>query len=325
MNVTKAAFAGIDVGGTNVSAAIADAQGQVLGELKRPTRSHEGPLAVLERIAEMVGALSEQAGVRPAALGIGVPGLVDVTAGVTKFLPNMPTQWREVPVRDILEPKVACPVYILNDARAATLGELAFGHGQNARTMVFFGLGTGVGGGVIVDGQLRLGPMGAAGELGHQTVWADGPLCGCGNRGCLETLVSGPALSAEGVRLVLSGNAPKLYEISGGDLRNVSPITMSAAAQAGEATVLAAIERAAEWLGIGAANLATALHPDLIVIGGGVSAMGDLLLKPLRQTLQRRVRMFPADTIRVERSVLGDRAGLLGGIALAQRGGVKPL
>src|SRR5262249_50272627 len=158
----------------------------------------------------------------------------------------------------------------------ATLGELVFGHGRTARTMVFFGLGTGVGGGVVVDGHLHLGPLGAAGELGHQVILPDGPLCGCGNRGCLETLVSGPALTAEGVRLLLAGNAPKLYEICGGDLTKVSPITMEEAARTDERSVQVAIERVVEWLGIGVTNVVVALHPDLVVIGGGVSALGDL-------------------------------------------------
>ncbi len=315
-------YASVDLGGTNLSAALAQADGQVVAEEKQPTRSYEGPSAVLDRIAEMILQLAAQAGA-PAALGIGVPGLVDVTAGVTKFLPNLPTQWRDVPVRQILEPKIGCPVHLLNDARTATLGELVFGHGRDSRTMVFFGLGTGVGGGVVVNGQLRLGPLGAAGELGHQTILPDGPLCGCGNRGCLETLVSGPALTAEGVRLLLAGNAPILYELCQGDVTKVSPVTMAGAAQAGEVSVRTAIERAAEWLGIGASNLIVTLHPDLIVIGGGVGEMGDLLLEPIRETIRRRVRMLPVTGIRVERSVLGPRAGLLGGIALALRGGVK--
>jgi glucokinase len=317
-------YAGVDLGGTNLSAALSTADGKVLAELKQPTRSYEGPGAVLDRIAGMINQLARQTGATPAALGVGIPGLVDVSEGITKFLPNLPTQWRDVPVRGTLQPKIGCPVYILNDARAATLGELVFGHGRTARTMVFFGLGTGVGGGVVINGRLRLGPLGAAGELGHQTILPDGPLCGCGNRGCLETLVSGPALTAEGVRLLLSGNAPKLHELCGGDVSKVSPITIAAAAEAGEASALAAIQHVAEWLGIGAANLVVTLHPDLIVIGGGVSEMGDLLLQPLRETIRRRVRMLPTTGIRVERSVLGDKAGLLGGIALAMRGGVPP-
>jgi glucokinase len=320
--LSSAFYAGVDLGGTNLSAALARADGHVVAEVKQPTRSYEGPAAVLDRIAGIINDLARPLGGAPSALGIGVPGLVDVTEGVTRFLPNLPTQWRDIPVRTILQPKIGCPVYLLNDARAATLGELAFGHGRTARTMAFFGLGTGVGGGVVVNGQLRLGPLGAAGELGHQTILPDGPLCGCGNRGCLETLVSGPALTAEGVRLLLSGNAPKLYELCGGDISKVSPMTIAAAAQAGEAGALLAIQRVAGWLGIGAANVIVTLHPDLIVIGGGVSEMGDLLLQPLRETIGRRVRMLPAAGIRVERSLLGDKAGLLGGIALAIRGGM---
>lgn len=322
--MTPTLYASIDLGGTNLSAAFADGQGQIVAETKQPTRSYEGPTAVLERIAAMVNALAAQAGTKPAALGIGVPGLVDVGRGETRFLPNLPTQWRDVPVAAALTPKVGCPVFVLNDARAATLGELVFGHGRTARTMVFFGLGTGVGGGIVVNRQLHLGPLGAAGELGHQTIVPDGPPCGCGNRGCLETLVSGPAITAEGVRLLLSGNAPKLHELCKGDATRVSPITMAAAARAGEPAAREALERVAEWLGIGAANLIVALHPDLIVVGGGVSEMGDLLLDPLRATVRRRVRMLPVDDIRIERSQLGDRAGLLGGIALAQRGGLNP-
>jgi glucokinase len=315
-------FASVDLGGTNVSAAIADNEGRILEETRQPTLSHEGPERVLERIAAMVNGLAKKAGKRPAAMGMGVPGLVDLANGLTKFLPNLPTQWREVPVRAALEPKIGCPVYLLNDARSATLGELVFGRGRDARTMIFFTLGTGVGGGVVVERRLRLGPLGAAGEIGHQTILPDGPLCGCGNHGCLETLASGPAIAAEGVRLLLSGNAPRLHDICGGDVAQVSPVSMGAAARAGDAAVAAAIQRAAGWLGIGAANLVTILHPDLIVLGGGVAELGDLLLAPVRETIRRRVGMFCANDVLVERSALGDKAGVMGGIALAQRGGL---
>jgi len=230
----KSLFASVDLGDTNVTVAITDAEGRVVAEDKQPTQSHEGPTAVLEHITGIIKTLAERSGTRPAALGMGVPGLVDLAHGVTKFLPNLPTQWRDVPVRSTLEPKLGCPVYLLNDARAATLGELEFGKGRDARTMVFVTLGTGVGGGVVVDRQLRLGPLGAAGEIGHQTIRPDGPLCGCGNRGCLETLASGPAIAAEGVRLLLSGNAPRLFEICDGNPAKVSPATMAVATVAGD-------------------------------------------------------------------------------------------
>src|ERR1051325_229823 len=167
-------YAGVDLGGTNLSAALAEADGKPVAELKQPTHSYEGPSAVLERIASMIDQLAQRTGKRPAALGMGIPGLVDVAEGVTKFLPNFPTQWPDVSIRATLEPRIGCPIYILNDARTATLGEMTFGSGRTARTMAFFGLGTGVGGGVVIDGQLRLGPLGAAGELGHQIILPDG-------------------------------------------------------------------------------------------------------------------------------------------------------
>ena len=203
-------YASVDLGGTNTTCALASADGQILCERSIPTLSHEGPEAVLRRIAGLVRGLGKG---KPEALGMGIPGLIDLKRGVSKFLPNLPTNWRDVPVRDILAREVGCPVYLLNDVRAATLGELTFGHGRAVSTMVFFALGTGIGGGVVIDGKLRLGPLGAAGELGHQTILPDGPRCGCGNRGCLEALASAPAITAEGVRLVRAGQALSLIHI----------------------------------------------------------------------------------------------------------------
>jgi glucokinase len=273
-------------------------------------------------MAKLVISLSATAGHEPAALGMGCPGLVDIRNGVTKFFPNLPTQWRGVPVREILSAKVGCPIYLLNDVRTATLGEMTFGHGRMARTMAFFALGTGIGGGVAIDGKLRLGPLGAAGELGHQIIIPDGLRCGCGNRGCLETLASGPAIAAEGVRLMQTGLAPKLYELTNGDAARVATKQMAEAARAGDKAVAEAIVRAAQYLGIGAVNVVVALHPDLIVLGGGVAQIGDLLLDTVRQTIHERVRMFPTDGVEVKLSQLGDNAGTLGGIALAVKGGL---
>jgi glucokinase len=315
-------YASVDLGGTNIAAVFAGADGRILAERSVLSRSHEGPEAVLGRIADLVNGLAWEAHLKPEALGMGVPGLADLKNGRTKFLPNLPTQWRDVPVREVLAPKVGCPVYLLNDVRMATLGELVFGHGREARTMAFFALGTGIGGGVVVDGKLRLGPMGAAGELGHQTILPDGPRCGCGNRGCLETLASGPALTAEGVRLMLSGQAPKLHELVGGEASAITPKEMAAAAEAGDEAVKEAIVRAAQFLGIGVSNIIVILNPDLIVLGGGVAAMGPLLFDTVRQTVRERVGMLPTDEIAIMPSMLGDRAGALGGIVLAMKGGL---
>ncbi|MBW2270506.1 MAG: ROK family protein [Deltaproteobacteria bacterium] len=315
-------YASVDLGGSKVACALATGDGNVLAERTIPTQSHQGSQAVFARIAALVSELAAEAGCQPAALGMGVPGLVDLEAGVVEFLPNLPTQWRDVPARDMLSSQVGCPVHLLNDVRMATLGELVFGHGsRGACTMVFFALGTGIGGGVVVDGKLRLGPLGAAGELGHQTILPDGPRCGCGNRGCLETLAAGPAITAQGVWLLHSGRAPRLHELVGGDAAAVTPKEMAQAAEAGDEAVREALVRAAEYLGIGVANVVTALHPELVVLGGGVAEMGPLLLDVVRESVRRRVRMFPTEDVRIERSLLGDKAGLLGGIVLAMKGG----
>jgi glucokinase len=188
--------------------------------------------------------------------------------------------------------------------------------------MIYFTLGTGVGGGVAIDGRLRLGREGAAGELGHQTILPDGPLCGCGNRGCLETLASGPALSAQGIWLMQCGRAPRLHALVEGDAGRVTPKEMAQAAEAGDEAVGASITRAAEYLGIGVANMVLALYPDLVVFAGGMAEMGELLFETVRETVRRRVQMFPPDQIRITGSLLGDRAGMLGGIALALQHGL---
>jgi len=315
----KAHFS-VDLGGTNIACAVADEELTVLGETRTPTESHLGPDGVIERMGDAIESLASESGVEPIGVGVGVPGLADIRRGRTLFLPNLPTQWRDVAVAEPLAERLGCPVSLLNDARMAALGELTFGAGKDdpAATFAFFTLGTGIGGGIAIDGKLRLGPLGAAAELGHQTILPDGPLCGCGNRGCLETLASGPALIGKGAWLLRCGRAPKLRELIEGDLNRLTPFVMVEAAEAGDAAVRDVILEASGYLGIGVANLVTALHPDLIVLGGGVARMGDTLFDTVREVVRDRVRMFPPDNVRIEPSRLGDQAGVWGGLALAR-------
>jgi glucokinase len=313
-------FAGVDLGGTTISAALATGDGKIVAERELPTEAYGGPDHVLARIGDLIATLSDQVGQRPVAVGMGCPGLVDVERGVTRFFPNLPTQWRDVPAAERLQARLGVPVRLLNDVRAATLGELTYGRGRSVGTMAFFSLGTGVGGGLVIDGRLRLGPLGSAGELGHQTIVPDGPLCGCGNHGCLEALVSGPALVGDAVRMMLAGQAPRLHLLTGGDAGRVTPREIATAARDGDIGAAAVITRAAVYLGVGVANVVTIVHPQLVVLGGGVAALGDLLLDPVRRIIRERVRMFPPDDVRVELSALGDRAGVLGAVALAKEG-----
>ncbi|MEN6480392.1 MAG: ROK family protein [Anaerolineales bacterium] len=314
-------YASVDLGGTKIACAFADETGQVLAENRVPTEAHEGPRAVVDRMATLINGLSATTGIRPQGVGIGVPGLADLPNGIVRFLPNLPGKWPNIPVRDWLSPQVGCPVSLLNDVRMATLGELVFGHGRTATTMAFFAVGTGIGGGAVVNKRLHLGSMGAAGEFGHLVVLPNGPLCGCGAHGCMEALASGPAISAEGMRLMLIGNAPNLYRIVDGDLNRVNPGTMLEAALAGDAPVRDAIERAAYYLGLGISQVAHTLHPDLVVIGGGVANIGDILFNKVRTTLDEQIHMFPPESVALKPSLLGDRAGMLGGIALAMKQG----
>ena len=183
--------------------------------------------------------------------------------------------------------------------------------------MAFFSIGTGIGGGLVHQGKLVLGSLGAAGELGHQTMLPAGPRCGCGNRGCLETLASGSAISAAGVRLLRSGLAPQLFQLVGGDANLVTPQVMATAADQGDTSVDEAIDDAAGFLSIAAANVVSIFHPQLIVLGGGVAEMGERIRSRVEETIRQRVRMFPTADVRVAVSALGSCAGVLGAIALA--------
>ena len=315
-------FLAVDLGGTSAKLALADEHGIILGRDTVSTQTDGTPKAVIRGIVERTHRLIDQVpstSARLAGLGMGVPGLVDVKSGKTRFLPNLPTQWRDVPVAKQLADALHCPAKLMNDVRTATLGELRFGYGSDRDhpTFAFFSIGTGIGGGLVIDGEVRLGVLGAAGELGHQTILPEGPRCGCGNHGCLETLASGPVISAEGVRLMQMGLAPRLREITHGDANLVNPETMSLAADS-DPLIEEAIERAASYLGIGAANVVTILHPQTIVLGGGVSLLGTKLASIVKREIDRRVGMFPSDDIAVECSSLGADAGILGALALAQ-------
>lgn len=315
-------YASVDLGGTKVACALAIAEGDRIAERTIPTQSHEGPRAVVSRIAALVNELAASAGVRPAGMGVGVPGNCNPQTGDVLFLPNLPGNWRNVPMGAWLEAEVGCPARLLNDVRLAALGELVYGHGRTTPTFAFFAIGTGIGGGFALDGRLYLTGQGANSEFGHHTIVPDGPRCGCGSRGCLENFSSGPAITAEGVRLLHTGQSPLLHELTGGDAARVNPATIAAAAQQGDRAAYDILARASEYLGIAVANVVGFFHPPLVVLGGGVMKTGAILLDVVRATMQHRVGMFPTDDVRIELSLLGERAGMLGGIALAAGLGV---
>jgi glucokinase len=316
-------YASIDLGGTKIAGALATADGRVLAQRVVPTESHAGPSVVLARIANLVEELAAEAGEQPQALGMGVPGLADLEQGVVKFLPNLPTHWRDVGAGPYLEQALGCRVRLLNDVRMATLGELAFGHGRemagagSGGAMLFYALGTGIGGGLAIDGKLYLGPMGASAEFGHMTVVPDGPACACGSRGCLELYAGGPAITGQGVRLLLAGQTTCLYDLAEGRPERINPALMAQAASMGDEAVVRVLRQAAEYLGIAVSNTILMVHPALVVFSGSVAEIGPLLFDTVRETVAWRVGMFSAADIAILPSRLGNRAGMWGGIALA--------
>jgi len=283
---------GLDLGGTNVKAAVVDVAppGRVLATDAVPTRSQDGPDAVLARVGELGRRVLAPFGA-PEAAGLGLPGHFDATSGTGVLLPNLAGSWVGRPIAGPVAAALGVPVRLVNDVRALTLAELRMGAGRGARDLVCIALGTGVGGGVVIGGKLHLG-LGHAGEIGHMTVQPDGPACGCGNRGCLDRVASARSIAAAGGRADVGA--------------------VVTAAREGDERARLALERAAEAVAIAVGNAIVLLWPERVVVGGGVAAAGDALLEPLRLALARRAAVAPAARIPVVPAQLGTHAGAIG-------------
>jgi glucokinase len=309
-------YIGCDLGGTNLRAAIVDIEnGSVLHQMNVPTLAREGHDAVMQRMAALCLQLIESAGMQKeeiGGIGIGAPGVLDLEKGETLFLPNLHGTWPHVPLRDTIKELTGLPTALLNDVRSITNGEWRFGAGRGLDTVAVFAVGTGIGGGLVINGQLHLGIGGTGGELGHITIDFNGPRCGCGNYGCLESLASGPAIAAMGLKAVTQGLTTRIAELCEYDLNRITPKLIAQAAEAGDEIANDIFEKAGFYLGVAAANVCVAVGPRRIIIAGGVARAGDLLLNPIRRTLRERVTVMPIEQVEVVQSQLGDNAGVLG-------------
>ena len=316
-------FIGIDLGGTNIKAALVNvATGEISGTTSIATQAHEGHDAVIARMADLALDIIKQTGQQKSdigGIGVGLPGLLDLEHGLTLFLPNLHGQWRSVPVREELSEKAGLPVALINDARAATMGEWKFGAGRGVESCALYTLGTGIGGGLILNGELYLGIGGAAGELGHISVDLNGPRCNCGSRGCIEAMASGPAIAAAGVKAVMQGATTRITAMCNDDLNLITPELVCQAALAGDPVAREIYETAGAAIGYGIANIVIALTPRRIIIGGGVAAAGDLILEPIRRTVKERVRLADANAYEIIPATLGNNAGLMGAAVWAQQ------
>ena len=317
----KIRYIGIDLGGTNIKAALVNTEtGEISAVNSIPTNAREGHDSVIAQMAKVVDQIVTQSGFEKSdigGIGVGLPGSIDIEKGTTVFLTNLPGHWIDVPVRDQLSKWTGLPVALINDARAMTLGEWRFGAGRGV-DIACLTLGTGIGGGLVINGRLHLGPTGSAGELGHLSVDVNGPQCGCGNRGCIEAFASGPAISAMGMKAVVQGQETRIADLAGGDLNRITPELICEAAQAGDRIAKQIYEFAGMIIGAGVANIILAVSPRRIVIGGGVAAAGDLILEPIRRSIKDRVFLKEVDQIDVVPAKLGNNAGLIGAAVWAR-------
>ncbi len=307
--------AGVDVGGTNLRIGIVDRDGTILDERRAP--SPDSPDALVEDVARHLDDLRQATDVDITAIGVGIAGLVD-RDGVLHYAPNLP-QFLDLPLRRLLTDRLDIPAVIDNDANAAAWGEVQHGAAKGHDHALVFTLGTGVGGGIISDGRLLRGAHGFAGEVGHWQLDPNGPKCACGQVGHWEAFASGTGLGRVAHDAAARGAAPNVLARAGGDVDAVRAEHAAASATAGEADGVALLEAYAHHVALGFAGLANVFDPDIVVVSGGLVALGDVLLDPVRRVFAVHLEGFEQrPQVPIVAATLGDGAGLVGAAALAR-------
>lgn len=287
--------------------------GQVIGDHSRPTDPSRGADAIvrdLEAMSRHTMALVERAGGRILGLGVGAPGPLDTARGVVLLTPNL--GWVDMPLRDRLAEATGLRTALDNDANCAILGETWVGAARGARYAIGMTIGTGIGGGIVLEGRLHHGAADCAGEIGHVTIEMNGRRCGCGNYGCLEAYASGPAIAMRAVEQLRLGTESVLGNLVNGDYDRVTAQTVFAAAQDGDELALEVVRDTARYLGTGVANLINIFNPDLFVIVGGVTQAGEALFEPLQREVARRAFRPAVESCRIVPGALGGLAGVYG-------------
>jgi glucokinase len=309
----------IDIGGTKMNVAIISREGEITARRTVPTQAAQGPETVVGRLVDGMDGLIADAGLTPrdlAAIGIAAAGVIDTRNGMVTTSPNLPG-WNNIPLRSLLADRYGRPASLINDADAAALGEHRFGSGKGHNTIIVLTVGTGIGGGIIANGELFLGPNFSAAELGHMVIDVNGPKCACGSQGCLEALASGTAVAREARGRLQRGARSSLMELSGGEVQNVTAETVHRAARTGDELANQVIAQAAFYLGIGVINVVNIFNPEAVIIGGSLSAMGDLLLQPVRDLVAERAMPALARSVHIAAAQLGNDAGLFGAAVYA--------
>jgi len=308
---------GVDIGGTKIAAAVVTEEGKVISRDYSPTSAQAGLQVVIDSIFTTIDRAISSSNVglsQLCGIGIAAAGIIDSENGKVIFSPNLPG-WHEVPLGDAVHQRFNVSTYLGNDASLAALGEWRFGVKKQVANLIYITVSTGIGGGIICNGKLYTGVLGAGGEIGHMTIDVNGPRCNCGNVGCWETLASGTALAREAVKHIKEGASTSIVEFAGGDLTRVDAKVVFEAAKQGDRLANELIARLGYYLGVGLTNVVNIFNPELILIGGGVAKMGDLLLDPAIKVVKERAFTTSATSVRIRPALLGDDSSILGAVA----------
>jgi glucokinase len=308
---------GVDVGGTKIAAAVVTDEGKVISRGYGSTSAQAGPQVVIDNIFATIDRTISSSNVvlsQLSGIGIAAAGIIDSRKGKVIFSPNLPG-CHEVPLGDAVHQRFNVSTYLGNDASLAALGEWCFGVKKQVANLIYVTVSTGIGGGIICNGKPYTGVLGAAGEIGHMTIDVNGPRCNCGSVGCWETLASGTALAREAVKHIKEGDSTSIVEFAGGDLTRVDAKVVFEAAKQGDKLANQLIARLGYYLGVGLANVVNIFNPELILIGGGVAKMGDLLLAPAIKVVEERAFKTSAASVQIRPALLGDDSSILGAVA----------
>lgn len=309
---------GVDVGGTNVKVALVDETGSIVYSDTVPTRAEMGyEYTISNMIKAIHDVIKESKTDKKSVVGIGFgfPGQIDCDNGIVRLAPNIPG-WVNIPIADIVSKEFGVPVKVDNDVRCAALAELNYGAGKGAKNLICITVGTGIGSGLIVNGKLVRGASNAAGEIGHiKLQMENGPLCGCGDNGCLEAFASGPSIVAMAEEYIKGGKSTKYRELAKNE---ITPYYVCEAAKQGDVVAKKIFEIIGNYIGIGLASVVNLLNPEKIVIGGGVADAGDFLFVPIKETLKKRAMPIQGSAVQVVPAELGNTAGVIGASLLIE-------
>ncbi len=321
MSAADTYVAGVDLGGRNVMAAVVTPDGRIVARAKKKSKGKRGPKEITDLCCQAVLAAIDEAGVskeQVRGVGVGAPGTIDGDKGVVVFAPNL-DDFSNAPMKQMMEDQLGVPTFLDNDVNVGVLGEATWGVGKGVSSLVGLFVGTGIGGGVVLNGELWRGFNFTAGEVGHIAVSKGGPLCGCGNRGCMEAWASRTGIVKRIEKAHKKGKRTIVAKLCGGDFSKVGSGMLAQAVEAGDKVTLKSLKKAWKMLGVGIASIVNLISPEMIILGGGViEALGEGPVKEVEKVVRRRAMPHTMDNVRVVRAALGDDAGVLGAAVLAQ-------